>query len=1100
MGQTRYYGLAFFDFGDQLDTAISVQKEIDRFVVIDKQIYGLYRVFGNGVIEGWTVQAEGTQGEKGISISVSQGVGVINYVAAETALPGFIYDLPINSLIDIYAVLSGTTYLDRTITFTHSTVTLTTPNVIRIARVSTGSDGILYIDNNVRDLIGFEEIIQTAINEHKHRGTPSKIDLEDEVRNQLPGARLESIDAAKVTSGQFDIDRIPLIDHNDLDNNGLLTHAALDSFVQTLSQNNKELLGEISSVNLLKLILFWKYNYTDVDEHFINELAIIPGISPNSFIDFNASTANISLINNCISGIPARTGIFTSVFWNSTFSFNTANLKNNVLIENDTVTLTRSDQSDEVIDNFTNSSNAWMHETITISDSTNAVIVPENTNQIGRLTSGSTENYFFRKNWPYPEQARNWDGSYDELAIKVKTSDQVHGPVYMYVVNGSNLSTGSDPTRVYGDLETGDITGAKAPTASWTLLAQDENMSSFTEKVFDISSLGLNDVSQITIYTADENLVFDIDDIVVRRTNLVSKTGTIRFRYSTEAAVVFHSVYYETTTPEDTSISVRVHTSNSEDGLLRSSYSMPLNSGSVIALPGNYSEIEVVLNSNSSQTLSPILSSLELRILVDADFTGFVIDTEDEWNSGTLGNLSTNDSVEAGKSHLTISTPINVGGRYFAKAGSISEINNRDVNVQGGGYGFSGTLMPVAPGQAREWSPSSARGFSTVSSVVRKFDNSFLVSDLNNNRVVEIDKYGNLIKGFGSTYVVDTDFYPVSAIYNAVSKILTIVFTKTLTVADLTKIYFTLGSSSIYLSADDVVINNNKAGNKILEVQLDDDTAIRLVSATSNNLAVNFDTGAFTDDVNVPTGMTSSNNAIYSVKNGFVCFVGDFTYIDNISHPVFVEETSEGNWIIGNVSDKDYFYEVKDADIEEVRSVPDIVEIDPDDVENVADKLISSDVQFSDFSLGGIYEYSDGRFAIAGIVDGTPPVTAYSGTDLIDDYKLRHGATVEIPENVKFRAAAIDGLNESDGTVVILDKVNSRVQTLYSSPEGLFPSDVNGYSNGDFIVSESSFSDTSGRLVKIDGFGNITWNYGGGLFSVINDAKVLNDDTLIVSV
>ena len=35
MGQTTYYHLAFFDFGDQLDTAINVQKEIDRFVVID---------------------------------------------------------------------------------------------------------------------------------------------------------------------------------------------------------------------------------------------------------------------------------------------------------------------------------------------------------------------------------------------------------------------------------------------------------------------------------------------------------------------------------------------------------------------------------------------------------------------------------------------------------------------------------------------------------------------------------------------------------------------------------------------------------------------------------------------------------------------------------------------------------------------------------------------------------------------------------------------------------------------------------------------------------------------------------------------------------
>ena len=837
----------------------------------------------------------------------------------------------------------------------------------------------------------------------------------------------------------------------------------------------------------MKLILFWKYNYTDVDEHFINELALIPGISPDSFIDFNASKANISLIDRCISGIPSQSGIFTSIYWNDTFSFNTANLKNNVVIENDTVTLNRSDQADEVITRFNENEIGFSHETITISDATQAVFETEETNQFGRLTSGSTENYFFRKNWTYPGGAKNWDGTYDELAIKVKTVDQIHGPVYMYVVNGSNLS--SDTDKITGDVETGDITGVKTPSASWTLLAQDENMSEFTEKVFDISSLGLNDVSQITIYTADENLVFDIDDIIVRRTNLVSSTGTIRFRYSTESSVVFHSVFYDVETPEDTGVSIRVHTSNSEEGLLRASYSMPLNSGDVMALPGSYSEIEVVMTSNDIQTLSPVLNSLELRILVDASFTGFVIDTEDEWNRGTLSNVETNDSVEVGKSNLTVSTPINVGGRYFSKSNSISEINDEDIGV----YGFSGSLMPIAPGQAREWGTSSARGFSNASSVVRNFDNSFLISDLNNNRVMKVDREGNLIKGFGSTYAIDTsNFYPLSAIYNPVDKILTIVFTKPAVVADLTQIYFTIGASSIYLTASDIVLNNNKASNKILEVQLDDDTAVRLVTATSSNLGVNFDSGAFTDDLSIPTGMTSSNNAIYSTETGFVCFVGEFTYIDNISHPVFVEETSEDNWIIGNSS---VFFGEIDEVKEEDRSVPSIMEIDPDNVSDIVGKLISDDVKFSDYSLGGIYEYSSGRFIVAGISDGTTSLSTVTGDDLRAKYDD------PIPESVEFRASAVDDLKDYSGTVVILDKVNSRVQVVYSSPDGLFPSDIDGYSSGERIVSESSFYNASGRLVKIDTFGNITWQYGAGLFNIINDAKVLTgDSSLIVSV
>ncbi len=1087
MGQTRYYGLAFFDFGDQLDTSINVQKEIDRFVVIDKQMYGLYRVFGNGVIDGWTVQDEGSQGARGISISISQGVGVINYIAAETPLPGFIYNLPVNSLIDIYAVQSGSTSLDRSINFIYSTHTLVTSNVVRIARVSTGSNSILFIDNNVRDLIGFEEIIQNAINEHRHRGTPSKIDLENEVRNQLPGARLEGIDASKITSGQFDIDRIPLVDHNDLENNGLLTHAALDSFVRTLSQNNKELLGEISSVNLMKLLLFWKYNYSDVDEHFINELSIIPGISLNSFIDFDASTARINLVDNCISGIPAQSGIFTSVYWNTTFSFNTANLKNNVVIANDTVSLSRSDQAEELIANFSGDDpTAFEPETLIIDDDTSAVIVTEDTNRIGRLTSGSTENYFFRLNWAYPTLAKKWEEFYDELTIKVKTSDQIHGPVYMYVINGSNISTSSDPIRVYGDIEIGDIEGVKKPSSSWTLLAQDEYMSTFEEKVFDISGLGLNDVSQITIYTADSDLVFDIDDIYVRRTNLFASTGTIRFRYSTEADVVFHSIFYDAITLEDTSVSIRFKSSSVEDGLISAGWSAPLSSGDSMALSGSYSEIEVVMNSNDIQTLSPVLESLELRILVDADFSGFVIDTEVEWDRGTLENVNTNDSVEAGKSYLAISIPINVGGRYFSKSGSISEINDKDIGV----YGFSGSLMPVSPNQAREWSASASRGFSTVSSTVRKFNNNFLISDLNNNRVVEVDSAGNLVKGFGSTYAVDTNFYPLSAIYNSGDKILTIVFTKPVVVADLTKIYFYFGSSSIYLSADDVALSNNKAGNKILEIQLDDDTAVRLVSVTTDTLSVNFDNGAFTEDIVVPSGMTTSSNAIFSAISGLVCFVGDFTYIDNISHPVFVEENSENNWIIGNSS---IFYIDVDNNKEVTRTVPDIVEIDPTDVANIDGKLISNDIKFSDYSLGGIYEYADGRFVVSGISEANTSLSVVTGDILRGQYN-------PVPESIEFRASAIDDLKDYVGTVVVMDKINSRTQVLYSSPDGLYSSDVDGYDNGDLIVSESSFSDSSGRLIRIDSFGNITWNYGSGSFSIINDVRVLNDDKLIISV
>ena len=102
------------------------------------------------------------------------------------------------------------------------------------------------------------------------------------------------------------------------------------------------------------------------------------------------------------------------------------------------------------------------------------------------------------------------------------------------------------------------------------------------------------------------------------------------------------------------------------------------------------------MSSDLERTQSPILSNIELRMLTSANFTGFVIDTDSEWNQGSLGNITVNDSgLDDGKSVLNISTPINVGGRYFAKSGSVSEINNENVSCYLTQDGSKKTLMII---------------------------------------------------------------------------------------------------------------------------------------------------------------------------------------------------------------------------------------------------------------------------------------------------------------------------------------------------------------------------------------------------------------------
>src|SRR4051812_35853791 len=101
-GYTPYFGLAFFNVGDDGSDLANVQKEMERFVVIDKQLYGLYSVFGNGVISGWTVVVPTNQNPRSITVNISAGLGIINLLACETLYQARVIELPANRTIYIY--------------------------------------------------------------------------------------------------------------------------------------------------------------------------------------------------------------------------------------------------------------------------------------------------------------------------------------------------------------------------------------------------------------------------------------------------------------------------------------------------------------------------------------------------------------------------------------------------------------------------------------------------------------------------------------------------------------------------------------------------------------------------------------------------------------------------------------------------------------------------------------------------------------------------------------------------------------------------------------------------------------------------------------
>ena len=572
MGVTRYFSLAFFDFGDQLDSALNVQKEIDRFVVIDKQLFGLYNVFGNGVIEGWSVSDNGFSQQTGISVKVTPGIGIISFLASETSLPGFVNNLPANSVVDIYAVVSGSTPRDRSVGFLVTQSGVISSSSIILARITTGDNSVLFIDNNVRDLVGFESIIQDEINKHKHRGTPTKIDLKDETKNQLPGARIEGIDASQVVSGVFDIDRIPLLDHNDLENSGILTHAALDTFVRDLSLNNRELMGEIASVNLLRTIIFLKQLYPSVDEHFVNELVLLPSISPNSFIDFVNSTANIDLVDRCISGVPVKTGVFSSIIYDDNIDFYNAVTKTNVTISNNTVSLERSGENVDIIENFNydiapgDSIPGFNLEIVPTQEHIQVISDASDGNKVeggfsGIFNATSAVRAVYTK---ILDPVRTWTNQFDELVIWAKTNTQIHEAVFGYLV------TLDGETEVIGTVF--EILAKDEVTTN-----ADDSKNNFKEFVFNIVNETVENVSKLVIFTDDvtSSFAFTLDNIHVRRTDLVSPSGIIKFRHTSSSSIVFHSLFFEADVPTGTSVAARVKVAPSESLLSRTSYSFP---------------------------------------------------------------------------------------------------------------------------------------------------------------------------------------------------------------------------------------------------------------------------------------------------------------------------------------------------------------------------------------------------------------------------------------------------------------------------------------------------------------------------------------------
>lgn len=330
-GFTEYYSMAYFDFGDQINAPINIQREIDRFVFIDKQIYGLYSIFGDGVVSGWVVSDNSYTSGEGISVSISSGVGIVQSRAAETKSSVILNGLPSNSTLYIYAKNSNVNFEARNeVSFIFSDSD--SLGFVKLAKVETGDNTTSTISNADRDFLVIDNTINEAVAAHKHRGSPTKIDLATETKNQLQEARIGDFSASKIISGTMKSSAMPIISHNDLENSGELTHEQIDTFISNFSQTNQNLFGEVAASNFLQQTIYLKYIYSDVDQYFVNELAFVPGVSPSSFVDEVSTTATVDEQEQLIVGFPFANGI--AMFFTKNFSLS-GSIRKCILIKNE---------------------------------------------------------------------------------------------------------------------------------------------------------------------------------------------------------------------------------------------------------------------------------------------------------------------------------------------------------------------------------------------------------------------------------------------------------------------------------------------------------------------------------------------------------------------------------------------------------------------------------------------------------------------------------------------------------------------------------------------------------------------------------------------
>lgn len=1116
-----------------------------RMLTIDRQLLGLFQIFGNGVITGWKVTAGSA-----LTVNVSPGRGHINFMAGETRDPRTVIDLVPESVNYIYAQVLDSTRFDRDVLFIGSLTQFNSTQMILLAAVTTGTASILSIDESVRNDISFIETIKTLINQHRHKGgpdNPTKIDLSSEVMGQLPGSRIADIDAGKVTTGVLSPGRLPPLEHSELLHSGVLTHAQLDSFVRNLENDNVRLLGELSATNMLQMYLAMKHIWNEVDAFSTNLLTMIPGITPDSFTDFDATTAVVDKTNHLIQGVPSTNGTVLTTTFSSQADFEGAFASTNLNIA-ETAALDGYFElerpfSEKIVENYDNviSSGAdfpkWKVETVSTADDT--TFLSDGTQKVdGPFSADFNVDQGFRV-----QTTRFFSGTdvtdwttFNKIEVSIYTLSANHGRLNMQLIGGTQ-----ENETILDDFvlsEAGEIT-----------------QGDFIQTVRLIDGVTRDNVIGIRIYTETgsgwdlQRVNFNIDRIRLINDSFYTPDGRIRFRLNTPQKSQWAAISWDGDN-NDGQIRARAR-SVSDFAVLDGTSAIPFAdfftaSGDNPQVADNTCiEIEIALTSSDDKTSSPVVRSVTVSYITPNELKGFSIDTAADFNRGTLVNtkvVATPNTPFPDDGDVVIDGRIEAGDYVYSTNYTVQQIFKDLLTNRVTPYrGISGDRLPLSPVQAARTSLSVKQtGLDGVAHVKRLDNRTYLVCDTLNDRVMVLDPNGNLIKGWASnnarnqkaTSVNEVSqgegLYPLTVVMNLDNDTLYVTWSTNVKFASVVLTGFSINGAGL-----NVTLNNSDTVQRLVglngELETGNVTPIKLSEShvaairtfvensgiSDNRIFLNVDPDAVQDGVN----LDNLNFASLSTPRGLPVFVGNLKYMRGLFNPISVDVTSAENWLVGN--SKPLLLAEDGTDIrtgvskDEINSVLEIV---PDTGEVV---FSDDSVDFSLLTLGGAVEFNERFIVVAGITTDDNPPGSTSATNTVTS-KLGEGTvstnnttttttTTTVPASDSSSTSTVlessqqsefSQLSNYRGRVKMIEKKSGRVVFDQLTSDGTYASDVQLDPDDNFVVIEKYYladGTAKGRVVKLDDLGNVFFQWGLSEFLSPNDVRVLENGNMVIA-